>query len=185
MKAFLPVKSMDEVFICGPETMIEATQKALVDAGVPAQRVYTERFASGVAPTAPKAPRSEHAKSLEGIALTVVFDGKSHEMRIQPDEHILDVALNAGLDLPYSCKGGVCVTCRCKVLEGEVTLELDGKTFTAGESDVVGVGCALDGAQSSSNTDGAVRIENVLALVDGTLCSVGTAVLANGCHAIT
>ena len=127
MKAFLPVKSMDEVFICGPETMIEATQKALVDAGVPAQRVYTERFASGVAPTAPKAPRSEHAKSLEGIALTVVFDGKSHEMRIQPDEHILDVALNAGLDLPYSCKGGVCCTCRAKVTEGRVAMD---KNFT-------------------------------------------------------
>lgn len=127
MKAFLPVKSMDEVFICGPETMIEATQKALVDAGVPAQRVYTERFASGVAPTAPKAPRSEHAKSLGGIALTVVFDGKSHEMRIQPDEHILDVALNAGLDLPYSCKGGVCCTCRAKVTEGRVAMD---KNFT-------------------------------------------------------
>ena len=54
MKAFLPVKSMDEVFICGPEAMIEATQKALVDAGVPAQRVYSERFASGAAPATPK-----------------------------------------------------------------------------------------------------------------------------------
>ena len=127
MKAFLPVKSMDEVFICGPETMIEATQKALVDAGVPANRVYTERFASGVAPTAPQAPRSEHAKSLGGIALTVVFDGKSHAMRIQPGEHILDVALNAGLDLPYSCKGGVCCTCRAKVTEGRVAMD---KNFT-------------------------------------------------------
>ena len=127
MKAFLPVKSMDEVFICGPEAMIEATQKALVNAGVPANRVYTERFASGAAPTAPKAPRPEHAKPQGGIALTVVLDGKSHEMQIQPDEHILDVALNAGLDLPYSCKGGVCCTCRAKVTEGSVAMD---KNFT-------------------------------------------------------
>jgi ring-1,2-phenylacetyl-CoA epoxidase subunit PaaE len=127
MKAFLPVKSMDEVFICGPEAMIEATEKALVDAGVPAQRVYSERFASGAAPTMPKTPRTENAKSLSGMALTVVLDGKSHEMRIQPDEHILDVALNAGLDLPYSCKGGVCCTCRAKVTEGSVTMD---KNFT-------------------------------------------------------
>ncbi len=127
MKAFLPVKSMDEVFICGPEAMIEATQKALVDAGVPANRVYTERFASGAAPATPQAPRSEKAKSLSGMALTVVLDGKSHEMRIQPDEHILDVALNAGLDLPYSCKGGVCCTCRAKVTEGSVAMD---KNFT-------------------------------------------------------
>ncbi|NCA02725.1 MAG: phenylacetic acid degradation protein, partial [Sphingomonadaceae bacterium] len=62
-----------------------------------------------------------------GIALTVVLDGKSHEMRIQPDEHILDVALNAGLDLPYSCKGGVCCTCRAKVTEGQVAMD---KNFT-------------------------------------------------------
>ena len=127
MKAFLPVKSMDEVFICGPEAMIEATQKALVDAGVPAQRVYSERFASGAAPATPQAPRTEKAKSLSGMALTVVLDGKSHEMRIQPDEHILDVALNAGLDLPYSCKGGVCCTCRAKVTEGSVAMD---KNFT-------------------------------------------------------
>jgi ring-1,2-phenylacetyl-CoA epoxidase subunit PaaE len=127
MKAFLPVKSMDEVFICGPEAMIEATQTALVDAGVPAKRVYSERFASGAAPATPQAPRSEKAKSLSGMALTVVLDGKSHEMRIQPDEHILDVALNAGLDLPYSCKGGVCCTCRAKVTEGSVAMD---KNFT-------------------------------------------------------
>ncbi len=127
MKAFLPVKSMDEVFICGPEAMIEATQKALVDAGVPAKRVYSERFASGAAPATPQAPRTEKAKSLSGMALTVVLDGKSHEMRIQPDEHILDVALNAGLDLPYSCKGGVCCTCRAKVTEGSVAMD---KNFT-------------------------------------------------------
>ena len=127
MQAFLPVKSMDEVFICGPEAMIEATQKALVDAGVPAKRVYSERFASGAAPATPQAPRTEKAKSLSGMALTVVLDGKSHEMRIQPDEHILDVALNAGLDLPYSCKGGVCCTCRAKVTEGSVAMD---KNFT-------------------------------------------------------
>jgi ring-1,2-phenylacetyl-CoA epoxidase subunit PaaE len=127
MKAFLPVKSMDEVFICGPEAMIEATQTALVDAGVPAKRVYSERFASGAAPATPQAPRSEKAKSLSGMALTVVLDGKSHDMRIQPDEHILDVALNAGLDLPYSCKGGVCCTCRAKVTEGSVAMD---KNFT-------------------------------------------------------
>ena len=127
MKAFLPVKSMDEVFICGPEAMIEATQKALVDAGVPAKRVYSERFASGAAPATPQAPRTEKAKSLSGMALTVVLDGKSHDMRIQPDEHILDVALNAGLDLPYSCKGGVCCPCRAKVTEGSVAMD---KNFT-------------------------------------------------------
>ena len=57
------------------------------------------------------------------MRLTVVLDGKQHEMGLHANENILDVALNQGLDLPYSCKGGVCVTCRCKVLEGEVTMD--------------------------------------------------------------
>jgi ring-1,2-phenylacetyl-CoA epoxidase subunit PaaE len=128
--ALLPVKSMDEVFICGPEAMIEETTKALVDAGVPASRVYSERFTAntplpkGVVPTGTLHPELEGAKS---VALSVILDGKEHEMMMAPNEHVLDVALNAGLDLPFSCKAGVCCTCRAKVLEG--TVEMD-KNFT-------------------------------------------------------
>ena len=57
----------------------------------------------------------------------MVIDGKSHELAMRTDQHVLDVALNAGLDLPYSCKAGVCCTCRAKVLDGEVTMD---KNFT-------------------------------------------------------
>ena len=96
IKALLPVASMDEVFICGPEAMIEATEKALIEAGVPDSRVYSERFTSGPAQAA----------------------------KIQADT---DAALNAGLDLPFSCKAGVCCTCRAKVMCGEVIMD---KNFT-------------------------------------------------------
>ena len=61
------------------------------------------------------------------VALTVVIDGKSHEMSMRRDQHVLDVALSAGLDLPYSCKAGVCCTCRAKVLDGGVDMD---KNFT-------------------------------------------------------
>jgi ring-1,2-phenylacetyl-CoA epoxidase subunit PaaE len=67
------------------------------------------------------------------VRLTVVLDGKQHEMGLHSNENILDVALNQGLDLPYSCKGGVCVTCRCKVLEGEVVMD---KNFGLDASEV-------------------------------------------------
>lgn len=128
----LPVASMDEVFICGPESMIEATQACLLEAGVPANRVHTERFTS---PTLEAMSSSErktavlgHAPVASGeIALTVVVDGKPHELRMGRDQKILEVALNAGLDLPWSCKGGVCCTCRAKVMEGSVQME---KNFT-------------------------------------------------------
>ncbi len=125
--ALLPVKSMDEVFICGPEAMIEATQHALVQAGVPAHRVHTERFTS----TTPTTPRQTLSAASDpqssAVQLRIILDGKSYDMRMGADEHVLDVALNHGLDLPYSCKGGVCCTCRAKVMEGQVAMR---KNFT-------------------------------------------------------
>jgi len=143
MDAFLPVGSMDEVFICGPEAMIEATEQGLLEAGVPANRIYTERFTTGAAMAA-KVQADVDAKpkkvdAAKGIKLTVVLDGKQHEMALGSDEHVLDAALNAGLDLPYSCKAGVCCTCRGKVLEGKVEMD---KNFTL-EADEMAQGFVL------------------------------------------
>lgn len=133
----LPVKSMDEVFICGPEAMIEATEKALVDAGVPADRVHAERFSSGPAVAVKvQADTDAHAKDSGGakdIALTIILDGKEHELSMGADEHVLDAALEAGLDLPFSCKAGVCCTCRAKVLEGDTVMD---KNFTLEASEM-------------------------------------------------
>jgi len=135
--ALLPVKSMDEVFVCGPEAMIEATEKALLAAGVPESRVYSERFTSGPAmaskvqaDTDAAGQRRDSAKDIE---LTVVLDGKEHQLNIGADEHVLDAAMNAGLDLPFSCKAGVCCTCRAKVLCGEVVMD---KNFTLEEAEM-------------------------------------------------
>lgn len=131
--ALLPVGSMDEVFICGPEAMIEATEKALLDAGVRPDRVHTERFTS---PTLEALPAAQRQAAVLGhpairtdgeVTLTVVLDGKPHQLRMSKDEKVLDVALNAGLDLPWSCKGGVCCTCRAKVMQGAVSMD---KNFT-------------------------------------------------------
>lgn len=131
--ALLPVASMDEVFICGPEAMIESTEKALLDAGVRPDRIHTERFTS---PTLEALPASQRQAAVLGhpavresgeVELTVVVDGKPHQLWMNRDEHVLDVALNAGLDLPWSCKGGVCCTCRAKVMEGSVSMD---KNFT-------------------------------------------------------
>lgn len=130
MATLLPPRSMDEVFICGPEGMIEATEAALLQAGVPRERVHSERFTAADAPRASRAA-SDRVAAAKDAVLEVVLDGKRHSLPIARDERILDVALEAGLDLPYSCKSGVCCTCRARVLEGEVrmarnfTLEAD------------------------------------------------------------
>ena len=132
VSSLLPAASMDEVFICGPEAMIEATEKALLEVGVPARNIRTERFTSPILEALPADARKQvvlgHAPESKGeVALTVVLDGKKHQMQMSTTDKILDVALAAGLDLPYSCKGGVCCTCRAKVMHGSVVME---KNFT-------------------------------------------------------
>jgi len=127
LASLLPAKSMDEVFVCGPEGMIESTCQALSDAGVPANRLHAERFATASTPSTPRQFTPLPTRTEPAVALTLVLDGKTHHLRMNADERILDVALSAGLDLPYSCKGGVCCTCRAKVTHGSVAME---KNFT-------------------------------------------------------
>ena len=132
VSSLLPAASMDEVFICGPEAMIEATEKALIEVGVPARNIRTERFTSPTLEALPANERKQvvlgHAPESKGeVALTILLDGKKHQMQMSVTDKILDVALAAGLDLPYSCKGGVCCTCRAKVMQGSVAME---KNFT-------------------------------------------------------
>ncbi len=121
--ALLPVGSMDEVFICGPEAMIDATQAALLAAGVPERQVHTERFSTGAAPVAPTQAATAPKGPSAAVQLAVIVDGKTHELGMAASDHVLDAALEAGLDLPYSCKGGVCCTCRGRVIEGRVHMD--------------------------------------------------------------
>jgi ring-1,2-phenylacetyl-CoA epoxidase subunit PaaE len=120
---------IDEAFVCGPEPMIEGVERALKAAGVPADRIHAERFASPGAPPAARARTTGAPQAIEGHThrLDVVIDGKTHHLSMRADDHVLDAALGAGLDLPYSCKGGVCCTCRARVLEGRVEMD---KNFT-------------------------------------------------------
>ena len=148
--ALLPVKSMDEVFICGPEPMMDAAENTLLELGVPRERVYTERFTASTPAAAPAAVAAavKAAPSTKTIQLVVVLDGKQHEMAMAPGEHVLDVALDAGLDLPYSCKAGVCCTCRAKVVQGSATMD---KNYTL-EADEVKQGFVLT-CQACAATD--------------------------------
>ena len=131
LRSVLPASSIDEAFICGPEAMIEATERALLAGGVARERVHAERFASNHA-NPKKIAAYDHMTLTSGsktskYALEVVLDGKSHSMGMEDADNVLDTALGAGLDLPYACKGGVCCTCRAKVLEGKVSMD---KNFT-------------------------------------------------------
>lgn len=110
---------IDESFVCGPDSMIEDVTAALADLGMDEARVHSERFG---APR--RGQRAElPAAAADSATITVVMDGhkKSFEMSTD-DANIVDAAGEHGIDLPYSCKGGVCATCRCHVRRGEVVM---------------------------------------------------------------
>jgi ring-1,2-phenylacetyl-CoA epoxidase subunit PaaE len=117
--------SIDMAFVCGPPDMTESVKEALLQAGLDSSRVKYELFG---APRGPRALRTGHeARRAPGSGrceVTVTHDGLTRTLVIQKNkDSVLDSALAQGIELPYSCKGGVCSTCRCKVLEGEVDMD--------------------------------------------------------------
>lgn len=110
-----------EAFVCGPDTMITSVTDTLIDLGLAADLVHAERFGarrkSGVAPVAIDADTSAFTK------VTVVMDGHKKSFRMpRTGTNIVDAAAAQGIELPYSCKGGVCATCRTHVRKGEVKM---------------------------------------------------------------
>jgi ring-1,2-phenylacetyl-CoA epoxidase subunit PaaE len=122
LNSLVPADAIDEAFICGPGPMMDAAEAALRNAGVPEKLVHVERFGTPLPQAG--APLIEITESTPAADLELILDGKKRKLRL-PYEGVslLDVGLKAGLALPYACKGGVCCTCRAKVLEGEVRME--------------------------------------------------------------
>jgi ring-1,2-phenylacetyl-CoA epoxidase subunit PaaE len=120
----VPASAVDHVFICGPLGMSEAVEAACAELGLPPERVHIERFVSefGGKPRAKAAPPAPDTPSRTA---SLIVDGKRREVPVREGEAILDAALRAGLDLPYACKGGMCSTCRAKVVEGEVAMDVN------------------------------------------------------------
>jgi ring-1,2-phenylacetyl-CoA epoxidase subunit PaaE len=129
LRTLIAAPSIDEAFLCGPEGMIESARRALLAAGIAVHRIHAERFfAAGQASLPPPAkPHGETSIASANRRLEIVLDGKRHHLAIGEDDKVLDAALGAGLDLPYSCRAGVCCTCRARVLEGKVEMV---KNFT-------------------------------------------------------
>ena len=119
MQTLLPPATLDEVFLCGPNAMLDSLEATLLAAGVPAARIHIERFgADMVAPTTSAAEVNGDAASV-----TVIADGVTRVLRLAADgPSVLDAARAAGLDLPFSCKSGVCSTCRARLQKGTVSM---------------------------------------------------------------
>jgi ring-1,2-phenylacetyl-CoA epoxidase subunit PaaE len=123
---WLRVEDVDYAFICGPEDMMHGVSAALQEAGMPKERIRIELFAAGAAQE-PRKPRRQAAGEVHHhTEVTVIMDGSHASFTMDRDkESLLDAGLRAGLDMRYSCKGGVCSTCRCKVREGQVDMDVN------------------------------------------------------------
>lgn len=116
----------DAFYLCGPEDMIQAVRSTLEEKGVDAKKIRMELFTPADGGNAkPKPVLTEEEKSkLAKRQIAVVIDGRQTEFEMLDDgSNILDAAMDVRSDLPYACKGGMCCTCRAKLIEGEVTME--------------------------------------------------------------
>lgn len=125
-RAFAPVDQVDEFFVCGPSSMIDQVNGMLVTEGVASEHIHFERF--GIAKENLLNVRQAKPKktSADACKVTVTLDGhQRHYDMPMSGESVLEAGARAGLDLPFSCKGGVCGTCRTKVVSGEVDVAVD------------------------------------------------------------
>ena len=123
------VNQIDEYFICGPEPMMLAIREGLENLNVEKSKIHIELFTSPDAKPKPavaadtKKPDFDPAKA---SSVTIQLDGDLIDFHLEyGGQTILDAALEQNADLPYACKGGVCCTCRAKLVEGEVEMDVN------------------------------------------------------------
>lgn len=122
---FFRPTEVDTFFLCGPEEMVLDLKVALGEMEVAPERVKMELFTTSGSAQRSAAPRQSGVPAMEA-SVTVIQDGVPLEFRLPSDGSVLlDAAMRAGADLPFSCKGGVCSTCKAKVLQGEVSMDIN------------------------------------------------------------
>ncbi len=122
----IDVPSVDDCFICGPEAMIFLIRDELMAAGLAKEKIHFELFNTGHSEADKERTSRALEKKVEGTQVTIIDGGKEFHFVMDDDfDNILDGALAAGADLPFACKGGVCSTCKCKVVEGSVEMKIN------------------------------------------------------------
>ncbi len=124
-KKIIDYNNIDEYYICGPENMILDTKKFLVDNCISPKKIHFELFASST----PKLPIIATTLTDNAIAKSTIslkLDGRTTTFKLATNGNsILDEAMQQGADLPYACKGGMCCTCKAKLISGKVTMDVN------------------------------------------------------------
>lgn len=117
-------QKFDEVFVCGPKPMIFAVKEIFEESGYDPSVIHFELFTSPEDAKKKKVNPKPIAEQAEGSDVTVIIDGEEISFKLSRDGmSVLDAANEAAADAPYSCKGGVCSTCKAKIIEGEVEMD--------------------------------------------------------------
>ncbi|MEZ5595649.1 MAG: 2Fe-2S iron-sulfur cluster-binding protein [Pseudomonadales bacterium] len=128
-RQLIDIRGYDEFFLCGPEGMISEVSRGLRGQGIVEDHIHYELFFAS-AEDARRAIERHHERARKHAGLTtdvrVRAGGREIALELTADgQNILDGALAAGLDLPYSCKGGICATCKARLLEGDVEMDVN------------------------------------------------------------
>ncbi|AXY76920.1 phenylacetate-CoA oxygenase/reductase subunit PaaK [Paraflavitalea soli] len=131
LEKLIRMKDMDEVFICGPESMIFSVKEWLEEKGIEKKKIHFELFSTpgegnqvSDLRTSVSGPPTQASGKMSQV--TVKLDGIAFDFDLKYDgQPILDAALQQGADLPFACKGGVCATCRAKLIEGQVEMDIN------------------------------------------------------------
>jgi ring-1,2-phenylacetyl-CoA epoxidase subunit PaaE len=139
----IDVQAADDIFVCGPEQMIFTVTNWLQQKGIDKKKIHFELFTTPgqrLEVGSRKSEKTVSAPDIQKSKITVKLDGIAFDFDLPYDgDTILDAALKQGADLPFSCKGGVCSTCKAKLLEGQVNMD----TNYALEQDEVNEGFIL------------------------------------------
>lgn len=122
LPGLVPPGAIAEAFLCGPSGLAESATQALAALGVPAEHIHVERFTPAGGAVAPRRAPAPPPGTPPAALADITVDGVTRRVPMAAGETVLEAGLRAGLDLPWSCRGGMCCTCRAKVTQGEVEM---------------------------------------------------------------
>ena len=121
---FFDPASIDAAYICGPGAMAVEIPAALENLGIPSDHIRFERFTAAPRSGPPPAIVESAQTEVPTTEVYAIIDGLKRTVQIRPEENVIAAAERQGVELPYSCAGGMCCTCRCKVIEGNVRMDV-------------------------------------------------------------
>ena len=122
LRGVLPAAGIDQVLVCGPQPMIDGLPFMLQDLGVPAGHILVERFTPATTPRLPRSIVLPAEAVIPAAVATIVSEGVRADLPMTAGETIIDAAERAGRALPFSCRAGMCCTCRARLVEGHAEM---------------------------------------------------------------